>query len=494
LPVKILKEILPKFKNIRSPVAVEISDGFLKVVTVKPFVKSRQASDCIVKPIAGLGDKEITGQLSGLLREDKLKPSSLILSLPRNLVTVRNLHLPSQDKSEISQMLQLHMGRIVPYKKEEIVFGYSLLGFDEMKYAKVILAIVHNSVLKRQLNILQASDLYIDKIHLSSYGVWGWVNLSQRSQIGPEDIYLILDIDSAFTDLIVASRDQLLFTRSITTETKNGFQENQIRKLIGEVRQSLVVFHNENNQITKNYSRIFLSGANLICDLERIIKDEFDAPIKCVPPPYSLEELKSKQRAIPDNVSLSSSAELILEESDKRISFMLPEIAIRRNLRERTRELTFLGALAIYFFSLLLAFFWGKFYNQQTYLNNLIKENKVIETDMGELLGQYKVLNLVKKFLYQRKIPLAFIYELQKTIPPQIAITYLNIDPSNNVTMRGQGVELSDVFKFISTLEASEFFSEVTTKNTRKKKLNDKEITDFEITFKPEIDIQDSDQ
>ena len=489
--MKILEKILPKFKNMRSPVAVEINEEFLKLVTAKPFVKSRQASDCIVKPIAGLSDKQITEQLSGLLRELKLKPSPLVVSIPRNFVTVRNLHLPSQDKNEILQMLQLHMGRIVPYRKEEIVFGYSLLGFDEMKYAKLILAIVHNSVLKRLLNILQAADLYIDRINLSSYGVWEWVNSSQRSEIGPEDIYLILDIDTTFTDLIVASRDHLLYTRSITMDTKNGFQENQITKLIGEVRQSLVVFHNENNQITKNYSKIFLSGAYLICDLERVIKKEFDAPIKCVAPPYSLEELKSKQRVIPDNVSLSSSAELILEDTDKRISFTLPEIQIRRNLRDRTRELTVLAALIIYFFSILLALFWGKFYNQQAYLNRLIEENKLIEADMGELLSEYKTLNLVKNFLYHRKIPLAFIYELQKTIPRQIAVTYLNIDPSGMVTLRGQGVELSDVFKFISTLEASEFFQDVTTKNTRKKKLKDKEITDFEITFKPEIEVED---
>lgn len=470
------------------PVAVEINEQFLKLVIAKPLPKSRQIFDCIIKPIAGLTDRQITNLLIEIFRESKIKPQTLAVSIPRNFVTVRNLHLPSHDKNEIAQMLQLHIGRIVPYRREEIAFDYSLLGFDEMNYAKVILAIVHNDVLKKQLNILQGADLYIDRMDLSSYGIWKWVMSAQKAEINEQEIYLILDIDSSFTDFIVASRQHLLFTRSITMEIKGSLEENQITKLIGEIRQSLVIFHSE--EMNKNPAKIFLSGSYFVCDLERVIKNEFDVPIKCVPPPFSPEILKAKQRTIPDNVSASSVAEIALQDSERRISFMLPEIQIRRNLRERTKQLTILGALIIYFFSMLLAFFWGKFYNQQLYLNNLIKENKAIEEEMGELLSQYKTLNFIKNFLYHRKIPLAFIYELQKIIPPQIAISYINIDDSRVVTLRGHGAGLSDVFRFISTLEGSAYFKDVSTKNTRTKKLKDKEITDFEITFKPEIPIR----
>ena len=468
-----------------SPVGIEINEQFLKIVTAHPFVKQEQLTDCIIKPILGLSDKQITETISEIFRELKLRPRPLVVSIPRNSVTVRNLHLPSEDKFEIAQMLQLHIGRIVPYKKEEIVFNYSLLGHDEMNYMKVLLVIAHNDILKRQLNILQAADLYIDRIDLGSCGVWEWVMATQKSEINANDIYLLLDVDSTFTDFIVFNRNNLLFSRGIALETTAQLQASQVTKLIGEVKQSLVIFHNEEQN--KNPAKIFLSGASLITDLEKTMQGELDIPIKCVSWPYSKAMLETKKRQIPANVSLTAVSELILEDTGKRVTFMLPEIQIRRSLRDRTRDLTILGILVLYFFSALVAFFWGKFYNQQNYLDKLMEQNSQINKEMGDLLGQYKKTDFVRSYLHHRKLPLAFINELQKITPVQIAINSLSMDEFNKVSLRGQGLGLSDVFRYISVLEGSKYFKDVTTKYTRSKKVKEKEITDFEVSFQPEI-------
>jgi len=472
----------------KAPVLIEINEEFLKIATGKPFARQRQLADCYVAPISGLTDNQISQAVGNFLRENKVRPAPLSVCIPRNFVTVRNLHLPSQVESEIRQMLQLHIGRIVPYKKEEIVFDYSLVGYDEMNYAKLILSIVHNDVLTRQLNILHAADLFIDRISLSSYAVWEWVMSNQKNEISASEIYLILDFDANFTDFIVCNRSHLLFTRSITVDTKEGLQQGQLAKLIGEVRQSLVIFHNE--EMNKNPAKIFLCGAGLVDEAQKMFSAEFDMPVVIVPPPYNKQLLISKSRSIPVNVSLTSAAELLLEDSGKRISFMLPEIQIRKALNDRTRELMILGMLVIYFFSASLAYFWGKFYNQQLYLNKLAKRNKTINEEMGGLLTKYRKLSLVKTFLYQRNIPLAFLYELEKITPFQVAINYLSVDNSGMVTLRGQGAMLSDVFRYISTLENSKFFKDVATKYTRTKKTQDKEYTEFELTFKSEEKIE----
>ncbi|MDD4899800.1 MAG: pilus assembly protein PilM [Candidatus Omnitrophica bacterium] len=472
----------------QSPVGIEINEHFLKIVTAAPFVKQEQINDCIVKPISGLTDKQITDAIAEVFRDLKLRPSPLVLSVPRNFVTVRNLHLPSEDKNEIAQMLQLHIGRIVPYKKEEVVFNYSLLGHDEMNYMKVLLVIAHNDILKRQMNILQAADLYIDRIDLGSFGAWEWALATQKNEINANDIYLLLDIDSTFTDFIVFNRTHLLFTRSIAVETTAQLQAAQVTKLIGEVKQSLVIFHNEEQN--KNPAKIFLAGAHVIADLQKTMQGELDIEIKNLAFPFAKAMLDTKKRQIPENVSLTAVSELTLEDTGKRVTFILPEIQIRKSLRDRTRDLTILGALILYFFSALVAFFWGKFYNQQNYLNKLIEQNTKIDKEMGGVLGQYRKTEFVRNYLYHRRLPLAFISELQKITPPQIAMNAITMDESGKVTLRGQGVQLADVFRYVSVVEGSKYFKDVATKYTRSKKVKDKEITDFEVSFQPEVPVE----
>jgi Fimbrial assembly protein (PilN) len=108
----------------------------------------------------------------------------------------------------------------------------------------------------------------------------------------------------------------------------------------------------------------------------------------------------------------------------------------------------------------------------------------LIEADVGELIGQSKKIEFIKAFIYTRKLPLALLYELQRIVPKEIAVNFISIDELNNVILRGQGVQLSDVFKFVTTLEGSIYFDGVSTKYTRTKKVKDRELTDFEIDFK----------
>jgi Tfp pilus assembly protein PilN len=90
---------------------------------------------------------------------------------------------------------------------------------------------------------------------------------------------------------------------------------------------------------------------------------------------------------------------------------------------------------------------------------------------------------VIKDCLYTRKIPLAIISQLQKAIPQEIAINMLGLDEKDAITLRGQAFQLSDVFKFVTSLEKAGVFKDIQTKYTRKRKLKDREITDFELSF-----------
>lgn len=465
------------------PIGIEISKQYMKLAAPRFRGKDTGRLNCIVEPITSLSDEQIAPRIARILRDERLKAKSAVICLPRDFITVRNLHLPSRDTREIAQMIDLHIGRIVPYKKEEIIFSHQFLGGDEMGYARVLLAIVQIESLRRQVKILEKAGFFIDDINLSSYGVWRWVIKNCQAEINPKDLYIILDIDSLFTDFIIFSQQGFLFTRSINIGV-SGIQDTEqavLIKLIGELKQSLVIFYNE--EINKKPVKIFLGGARTGINLVKALEAEFGIPVKSVSLPYSLET-KTGKRDIPADASLSALAGIMLEKDARSLSFVLPEIQIKKYIRDKARDLIVLGSFSIYIFSLLCAIFLGRIYNQQLYLKRLDQRYSLIEKETGDLIKQSKDMEFVKGYLAGRRLPLFIIYQLQKIVPSEITINFTSIDEEQNIILRGQAVELSDVFEFITNLERANHFDNIQTKYTRKKKIKEKEITDFELGFR----------
>lgn len=456
-------------------VGINIDSQYLRFAAVKAYGPRPKVFHCAAEAIHSFNDQQITQALSDIIKKNKIKCRSLSLCISRNLVTVRNLHLPSQDKQEVIQMIDLNVARIVPYKKDEIVFGYQMLGLDEMNYTKTLLSIVKNDVIRRQTKIIEGAGLFVDGVGLSSHGAWEWVLENYKSELNQSDLYLLLDIDSAFTDFIIFSRANLLFTRSINVGA-SGMKDQQgmvFTRLIGEVKQSLIMFYNE--EVNRKPSVMFISGAQVKSDFGKMAEDELGLPAKAVPSPL--------EKDIPSDVSLCAVAELAARHDDRQIYFILPELKISRSLRERTKDIIITGTAFLYLLTVICGIFLGRIYNQQNYLQGLKQDYARVEKELGGLLGQLSRIEIVRRELNKRNFPLIVLAQLQKVTPEEIAVNSIAMDDIGKVTVRGQAVLLSDVFKFIRTLEGQRCFKEVQTKYTRKKKVKDKDLTDFELSF-----------
>ena len=171
-----------------SPVGLEIGERYLKMVVFRPSKESSGQLELFAKPIKGLKDEDISKAIKEIIEKAAVRAGPLVISLPRNLVTMRNLHLPSRDPEEISQMIDLHISRIVPYKKEEISFDHLSLRTDSLGYTAEVLAIVHKDVLKRYQRIAENAGLDIDGIFLSTYGAWQWTVNKFKEEIGDQHV------------------------------------------------------------------------------------------------------------------------------------------------------------------------------------------------------------------------------------------------------------------------------------------------------------------
>ena len=127
--------------------------------------------------------------------------------------------------------------------------------------------------------------------------------------------------------------------------------------------------------------------------------------------------------------------------------------------------------------------FVGRLNTEQEYAKMVSERARDLGADTQGIVEKSQKVDFIKEVLFVRQAPLFFILELQKLIPNEIAVNFLSLDSALKVTLRGQGQQLSDVFKFITTLENSSHFKDITTRYTRARKIKDAEITEFELVF-----------
>lgn len=457
------------------PTAIEITHLWLKLVAAEPSLKGPELIDIIVKPVASFNTEAISQELTQLIKKLKFIPSPLIISFPRNLVTMRNLHLPSNDPKEIAGMVDLHMAKQVPYPREEIIGGYQILGPDDAGYTRVILAIVHREALKQIFDALNSASLFPEKVELSSQGALSWFLFNQKASLAQGEIYILLDIDFNFTDFTIVNKDNLFFSRTIACGAEQIANEEIRRtKFISEAKQSLVIFQSE--EVNRKPAKIFVSGAvDNIEDLAALLEKELNSKVEVVKLPLNT------MTQVPKNVSISGVAGLSIEPYRKRINFMLPEIQIRRALKERSKEILMLGSLLVSILMLSCGIFLERVYNRTGYLRLLGERFGELRKNVEELDAMAKKTKLIRERLDSRFLSLDYLYQLHKIVPLEITIKMITFEADQKITLRGQALAMSDVYKFNSALEGSSYFKDIQIKFQTKKRIQERDISEFEI-------------
>lgn len=454
---------------------VEFTSQWIKLVAVRPSAKGPDVINLTVKPIASVSTEGLMGEFNACIKELKFTPSPLIISFPRNLVTVRNLHLPSHDTKEIEGMIDLHMSRQVPYPRDQIVGGYQILGSDNLGYTKAMLAIAHRDALQRIIEVLNSVNLFPDRVELSTEGILNWLLFNQKAKLTGEEIYIFLDIDSNFTEFLIADKESLFFSRSIGCGAEQIAIEEVLKaKFISELKQSLVIFQSE--EMNKKPAMIFASGA-LVNAVRLTSLLEAELNIKA----GIIEFPKDIAVQIPKSVSISALLGLSIETPRKRISFVMPEVQIRKSLRERSREIILLGSLLMFIFIVISLVFAQKLYNRLSYKTLLENKYQDVKDDVVRLEDMSRKIKLVKEALNSRALGLNCLYEINMLTPPEIVIKTLTFEADGKLTLRGQALAMSDVYKFNSALENSGYFKDIQIKFQSKKKVADRDLSEFEI-------------
>ena len=232
-----------KTANTRSAgpiVTIEIDNDWVKILQFEPSRRGKSLSKACFEA-APSDDAGTARCIADALKNGKFEKVPIIGCLPRQAVTVRMLELPSTDLEEIADMVDLQVGKLTPYSKEEIIFDYMVFGAGRNGYTKVLVAIVQRTTLRQRFHVFEEAGVAVGRMTVSSEGLLNWYARSSVSRVSG-GVVILLDVDSSHTDCTIIADAALVSTRciSIGGHHLRGGDATSREKLAGEIKRAIV--------------------------------------------------------------------------------------------------------------------------------------------------------------------------------------------------------------------------------------------------------------
>ena len=471
----------------KSSLGIEIGELWLKIASASEIKKGRsKLTHLFAEPIQGLSAVEVSQKILSFTQQHALKPSKVLISFPTQHLTARILSLPSTDPKEIADIVELQAVKQTPYSREEITSGFRILGSDAAGYSRIFLAIAHRDTASQYFQAAEMALLLPERITPSIEGLRLWAQKAvSPAPVATDELTLLLDVDAAATEFVILKGTQFLFGRSLGV---GGLQLQQgagvETEFLREVTRTLEA-GGDDFQSTK-VARILITGASdAIKTVAALLSRELNLPSEIIPAfgpwpdrisPKLSEEISGKP------VSFSSLTGHLLSNEVSPVNLMPPEVRMRKQLEERAKELAFMGTLFLTLVMLGSMIAFEKIYKRNSYLDFLKKEYEEIRISAEEVEKLVGKMNLAEEQISGGSGFLEVMNDINDLVPENIILTSVQYSGRDrNVVLRGLSPEMSAVFQFLSTLEAAPYLEMVKTRNVTKRKVEDQELSEFEI-------------
>jgi len=434
-----------------------------------------------VVSLANLEPGTITSALNSVLKQNKCsKDLEVNVILSRNKITVRRVDLPSQDPAEIEQMLGLYLIRQIPYHKEEVFWAYQNLGFDGVSNSHLILAVALKNVFKNIVSSFVPVNILPESILMSSQGLVHYVTEAVKNKGTLPNSYLILDIDANYSDLVLVHNHKL-GSSVVIPQGAEQFNDPAGKEKFGvELKQALVALNNEIPDA--HCDKLFLTGAasSQLIFIEIILSKDFNLKAQYV----STKEYDDFLTCGSKEVSLSAVLGFSTQIAKNDLKFILPEIQIKKDMKFKLQQLMILAAGLIYLLIMLGAVALTRLSQQQSYATNLKDRVLALGKSAKELEDITSKLKIARQYVDAKSSALTYLDGLNRLCPDSIVITNYSWELGKAFTIRGYAQAIPDILAFTNTLSSSETFKGAQNRYTRRRKLKDRDVVDFEISIK----------
>lgn len=462
---------------------IQLDDNTLKVIQGRATSKGWHIDKFVIENIQGKSDEELISSIKDTMHKIKIKKTTTIFVIPRSLVTVRYLQLPTSNPNELKNMVDMQVVRQIPYTKEEMVYDYHIIGLTEEGYTKVLLVIVHRDIVSKYLGVLGHAGIVPDSIELDSLAV---TELCKFLKVVDEKPVVVLDIDYSTTDIVVIQGSIPTFTRAVSIgaaqlggKVPSTGGKDWISEWIGEINRSLTVFQREQAVsiekiiVLGDYSKRFIP----------VITERLNLPATGVDLLPNLEGITDLTGFSVDGVEITISGLLgtIREGQSISVNLIPEEIINSRNLKQRHRSLAVTGLLLVGILGVLGFTLDKKIQDRKVYLSMLEGRLKDTDPESKDLAVKKERLGLIKKQLSVSGSSLDILRELYSIIPQKTSLNVFIYDNIQGVTIKGASPAMSEVFDLIPKLENSPYFENVKSRYATQRKIKGQELTEFHI-------------
>jgi Tfp pilus assembly PilM family ATPase len=464
--------------NDKTKTAIEIRESEIKVVQISVNGPDVAIEACVSEVIPSDGAKTASEILRNILKTYNIKPKETILVIPRQSVTTKTLSLPSLDPAEIEEMAGFQAIKQIPYPKEEIAYGASLIETTSEGYSKVMLVICHRDMVERPLEVLRSCGLAPSKVTLSSFGIINWLRMDREFMAGfVAAPAIVVECDKAATDIVIADKERVIYTRGLTFGSGEG--GDYIERLKEEILRTLAAFEKESLAL-KPVIAVFTGYMSAIEAhkeyLEKAlgIKVEFKDPFRIFP-----SGIPEKFRSFASSGSFSS---LIGNAAGpERVDLLPRKFKTAQSVKVRRDEAVVSIALAAAVLILISFAVVNKLHQKEELLKMLESKLAAVAPSARDIGTKKEISDIVTAESSHRTRPLLVLNEFYRIAPSSINLVLYKYE-EGKVDIKGTASALSEVFRFVKLLDDSSYFENVEVKYAAKRKAQDVEFVDFEIS------------
>lgn len=443
-----------------STVFVETGSNWFKIIEAEQSAKGLCVSKICLERFEDIGSG-LSQSIAAAFKKHKFSNIPVISCVPRQMVNIRMLELPSMDPDEISDMVGFQAGKQTPYSKDEVAFDYKMLESDRDGYTRVLLAIVQRSVLRQRYSLLEEAGIEVARMSVSSEGVLNWYEQAAKGEQQAPGASVLVDIDSTYSDFMVILRGAPVYTRSIligADQLRANFDSMKDEFLL-EIKRSLDVCRGEYSDM--DIGGMLLTGAAAnIAGLSDFIAGNLSFSVRNRDCLHDVQKMPA-QPSMSQYPTVSLTPLIGMAFAVERLEFnLVPDsVKLRKELVEKARNLTAFGILVMFLMICASTLIVAKLFYKEARLKALTQ--LVVDTDAParEVKRQMEIIKVVKKRSEPEFAMINIISEIHLCVPAGTFLEEIDINVgSATVRLIGSSEERTDVRVLVGNLEKSNLF------------------------------------
>ena len=468
-------------KNIST--VIEITDAHVKFAQAKIVRGKRLVSACNVQPLTQHTDEEIIDILTTIVRTKNIQVHDLRVVLPRRLVIVKPLQLPSHNEEEIRKMVKLQLVNQIPYGIDDVIYDVLTLDKDERGYMRVLAVAVHKDVVQQYLNIFKRLDLPVTHLTISSLGVLDWYIFQNHAAKEKHSTpTMVINIDMTHAEICFCHGQKLYFSRSIDLGAKD-LNEEQVFKLVHQIELSMGAYRKQH--MGMEIGKIWIVSS--VGELE-FLREKIEKDLKILTKTFHFSEHVVTKKTVSFSTlkgQLGLSLTVLfgfLFCKEKRIFNLMPrEVHEHKKSESRKRQWVSFIILLVLSCGLAFSILGIELYQKENTLAHIEEQADQVNPQIAQANQQMDVVEQLDQKFKQRIFVSDIVLELYRIVPKTISFRSLQINSQQQLTIQGYAEQGSSVNDFQSSMVKSKVFHDVNLQFATKRKIFNMEVTDFKI-------------